>query len=150
MAFGCIRSAPNRVFESLAASSGASLRCSCLCLYRSTLSRWWSGFSPLYQTIIARHLAERPCVLTQQMAAWARGIVSSMERSAPLQSVCSCGLLVSSRALVFGFIAFLGEFVPMIGTDSHLNPSAFYGLEYRSRQVRTRTVGRALCWCLLS
>src|SRR5271170_275550 len=52
--------------------------------------------------------------LTQQMAAWARGVVINGTISA-----VTTGLLLwfigVQPALVFGFIAFLGEFVPMIG-----------------------------------
>ena len=62
--------------------------------------------------------------LTQQMAAWARGVVINGTISA-----VTTGLLFSligvQPALVFGFIAFLGEFVPMIGPVIASIPALF-------------------------
>src|SRR5271165_56702 len=51
-----------------------------------------------------------------------------MERSAPLRPVYSCGLSVVQPALVFRFIAFLGEFVPMIGPVLTSIPALFVAL----------------------
>jgi putative permease len=65
--------------------------------------------------------------LTQQMAAWARGVVINGTISA-----ITTGLLLSfigvQPALVFGFIAFLGEFVPMIGPILTSIPALFVAL----------------------
>ncbi len=65
--------------------------------------------------------------LTQQMAAWARGVVINGTISA-----VTTGLLLWSigvqPALVFGFIAFLGEFVPMIGPVLTSIPALFVAL----------------------
>ena len=65
--------------------------------------------------------------LTQQMAAWARGIVINGTISA-----VTTGLLLwfigVQPALVFGFIAFLGEFVPMIGPVLASIPALFVAL----------------------
>jgi putative permease len=65
--------------------------------------------------------------LTQQMAAWARGVVINGTISA-----VTTGLLLSfigvQPALVFGFIAFLGEFVPMIGPILTSIPALFVAL----------------------
>jgi putative permease len=65
--------------------------------------------------------------LTQQMAAWARGVVINGTISA-----ITTGLLLSfigvQPALVFGFIAFLGEFVPMIGPVLTSIPALFVAL----------------------
>jgi putative permease len=65
--------------------------------------------------------------LTQQMAAWARGVVINGTISA-----LTTGLLLwfigVQPALVFGFIAFLGEFVPMIGPVLTSIPALFVAL----------------------
>jgi putative permease len=65
--------------------------------------------------------------LTQQMAAWARGVVINGTISA-----VTTGLLLwfigVQPALVFGFIAFLGEFVPMIGPVLTSIPALFVAL----------------------
>jgi putative permease len=65
--------------------------------------------------------------LTQQMAAWARGVVINGSISA-----VTTGLLLwfigVQPALVFGFIAFLGEFVPMIGPILTSIPALFVAL----------------------
>jgi predicted PurR-regulated permease PerM len=65
--------------------------------------------------------------LTQQMAAWARGVVINGTISA-----ITTGLLLwfigVQPALVFGFIAFLGEFVPMIGPVLTSIPALFVAL----------------------
>ena len=65
--------------------------------------------------------------LTQQMAAWARGVVINGTISA-----VTTGLLLwfigVQPALVFGFIAFLGEFVPMIGPLLASIPALFVAL----------------------
>ncbi len=65
--------------------------------------------------------------LTQQMAAWARGVVIDGSISA-----VTTGLLLwfigVQPALVFGFIAFLGEFVPMIGPILTSIPALFVAL----------------------
>jgi putative permease len=65
--------------------------------------------------------------LTQQMAAWARGVVINGTISA-----ITTGLLLwfigVQPALVFGFIAFLGEFVPMIGPILTSIPALFVAL----------------------
>jgi putative permease len=65
--------------------------------------------------------------LTQQMAAWARGVVINGTISA-----VTTGLLLFfigvQPALVFGFIAFLGEFVPMIGPVLTSIPALFVAL----------------------
>jgi predicted PurR-regulated permease PerM len=65
--------------------------------------------------------------LTQQMAAWARGVVINGTISA-----VTTGLLLSfigvQPALVFGFIAFLGEFVPMVGPVLTSIPALFVAL----------------------
>jgi predicted PurR-regulated permease PerM len=65
--------------------------------------------------------------LTQQMAAWARGVVINGTISA-----VTTGLLLwfigVQPALVFGFIAFLGEFVPMVGPVLTSIPALFVAL----------------------
>jgi putative permease len=65
--------------------------------------------------------------LTQQIAAWARGVVINGTISA-----VTTGLLLwfigVQPALVFGFIAFLGEFVPMIGPVLTSIPALFVAL----------------------
>jgi putative permease len=65
--------------------------------------------------------------LTQQMAAWARGVVINGTISA-----VTTGLLLwfigVQPAVVFGFIAFLGEFVPMIGPVLTSIPALFVAL----------------------
>jgi putative permease len=65
--------------------------------------------------------------LTRQMAAWARGVVINGTISA-----ITTGLLLwfigVQPALVFGFIAFLGEFVPMIGPVLTSFPALFVAL----------------------
>jgi putative permease len=65
--------------------------------------------------------------LTQQMAAWARGVVINGTISA-----VTTGLLLwfigVRPAVVFGFIAFLGEFVPMIGPVLTSIPALFVAL----------------------
>jgi predicted PurR-regulated permease PerM len=65
--------------------------------------------------------------LTQHMAAWARGVVINGSISA-----VTTGLLLwfigVQPALVFGFIAFLGEFVPMIGPILTSIPALFVAL----------------------
>jgi putative permease len=65
--------------------------------------------------------------LTQEMAAWARGVVINGTISA-----ITTGLLMAfigvQPALVFGFIAFLGEFVPMIGPILASIPALFVAL----------------------
>jgi predicted PurR-regulated permease PerM len=65
--------------------------------------------------------------LTQQMAAWARGVVINGTITA-----VTTGLLLwfigVQPALVFGFIAFLGEFVPMIGPVLTSIPALFVAL----------------------
>jgi putative permease len=65
--------------------------------------------------------------LTQQMAAWARGVVINGTISA-----VTTGLLFwiigVQPVLVFGFIAFLGEFVPMIGPVLASIPALFVAL----------------------
>jgi predicted PurR-regulated permease PerM len=69
--------------------------------------------------------------LTQQMAAWARGVVINGTISA-----VTTGLLLwfigVQPALVFGFIAFLGEFVPMIGPVLASIPALFVALSLGS------------------
>jgi putative permease len=65
--------------------------------------------------------------LTQQMAAWARGVVINGTISA-----VTTGLLLwfigVQPVVVFGFIAFLGEFVPMIGPVLTSIPALFVAL----------------------
>ncbi|MBV9106271.1 MAG: AI-2E family transporter [Verrucomicrobia bacterium] len=65
--------------------------------------------------------------LTQQMAAWAHGVIINGTISA-----ITTGLLMAligvQPALVFGFIAFLGEFVPMIGPVLTSIPALFVAL----------------------
>ena len=65
--------------------------------------------------------------LTQQMAAWARGVVINGTISA-LTTGLLLGLIGVQPALVFGFIAFLGEFVPMVGPVLTSIPALFVAL----------------------
>jgi putative permease len=79
---------------------------------------------PEHQREASRRTLQR---LTQQMAAWARGVVINGTISA-----VTTGLLLwfigVQPALVFGFIAFLGEFVPMIGPVLTSIPALFVAL----------------------
>jgi putative permease len=65
--------------------------------------------------------------LTQEMAAWARGVVIIGTISA-ITTGLLMGLIGVQPALVFGFIAFLGEFVPMIGPLLASIPALFVAL----------------------
>ena len=65
--------------------------------------------------------------LTQQMAAWARGVVINGTISA-ITTGLLLWLIGVQPALVFGFIAFLGEFVPMIGPVLTSIPALFVAL----------------------
>jgi putative permease len=65
--------------------------------------------------------------LTQQMAAWARGVVINGTISAVTTGLLFWFIGVQP-ALVFGFIAFLGEFVPMIGPVLTSIPALFVAL----------------------
>jgi putative permease len=65
--------------------------------------------------------------LTQQMAAWARGVVINGTISA-LTTGLLLGFIGVQPALVFGFIAFLGEFVPMVGPVLTSIPALFVAL----------------------
>jgi putative permease len=65
--------------------------------------------------------------LTQQMAAWARGVVINGTISAVTTGLL-LGFIGVQPALVFGFIAFLGEFVPMIGPVLTSIPALFVAL----------------------
>src|ERR1700730_11712305 len=65
--------------------------------------------------------------LTQQMAAWARGVVINGTISA-LTTGLILWFIGVQPALVFGFIAFLGEFVPMIGPVLTSIPALFVAL----------------------
>jgi putative permease len=65
--------------------------------------------------------------LTQQMAAWARGVVINGTISAVTTGLL-LGFIGVQPALVFGFIAFLGEFVPMVGPVLTSIPALFVAL----------------------
>jgi putative permease len=65
--------------------------------------------------------------LTQQMAAWARGVVINGTISAVTTGLL-LWLIGVQPALVFGFIAFLGEFVPMVGPVLTSIPALFVAL----------------------
>jgi putative permease len=65
--------------------------------------------------------------LTQQMAAWARGVVINGTISA-VTTGSLFWLIGLQPALVFGFIAFLGEFVPMVGPVLTSIPALFVAL----------------------
>jgi len=65
--------------------------------------------------------------LTQQMAAWARGVLINGTISAVTTGVL-LWLIGVQPAVVFGFIAFLGEFVPMIGPVLTSIPALFVAL----------------------
>ncbi len=65
--------------------------------------------------------------LTQQMAAWARGVVINGTISA-ITTGLLLGIIGVQPALVFAFIAFLGEFVPMIGPVLTSIPALFVAL----------------------
>jgi putative permease len=65
--------------------------------------------------------------LTQQMAAWARGVVINGTISA-ITTGLLLGFIGVQPALAFGFIAFLGEFVPMVGPVLTSIPALFVAL----------------------
>src|SRR5271170_6523946 len=61
------------------------------------------------------------------MAAWARGVVINGTISAVTTGLL-LGFIGVQPALVFGFIAFLGEFVPMVGPVLTSIPALFVAL----------------------
>ena len=84
-----------------------------------------------FLTLIPDHYREQSrrtlLRLTQQMAAWARGVVINGTISA-LTTGLLFWLIGVQPALVFGFIAFLGEFVPMVGPVLTSIPALFVAL----------------------
>src|SRR5271165_7604345 len=82
--------------------------------------------------------------LTQQMAAWARGVVINGTISA-----VTTGLLLWFIGCAAGSRVWIYSVSRRVCSDdrpgSHIDPSAFCCLEYGSRQVWARTVGSAFC-----